>query len=117
MGAQPVAARVALSCLRPERASARAGQATTDTMSLGGKADAFGEPLSGKLHGQGCGFVVVRVNSDLPLARHPGGLPDAGRPVKQRALNAPTTARQNRSLPPEGMTRGAPLCGVRPSQR
>lgn len=50
---------VMLPCPSAERASACVGRRPTGTKSLGGKADAFGEPLLGKLHGQGCGFVVV----------------------------------------------------------
>lgn len=113
LGAQPVAARADSSCLRPVVVSARAGQAADGAMNLGRKGNASGRPPSGKLHGQAADSRWWRVNSDLPLARHPMGCQTPADTSRRRAcLDAPTTARQNRSLPTEGKIRAAPPCGL-----
>ena len=71
-------------------------------------------PPSGKLQRAGCGFSVVAGQLGSSPRPSPGGLPDAGQPVKEKRLDGPTTARQNKSLPTEGKIRATPLSGLRP---
>ena len=76
----------------------------------------------GSSNGQAAALWVVRVNSDLPLGRHPEGCQppaDAARPSRFAVGFAEPCTTDHRpaeqSLPTEGKIRAAPLCGLRPA--
>lgn len=87
------AARVALFCLRPECASARAGQAATDTMSPEGKTDASGGASLREAQRTGCGFSVVA-----------GQLGSSPRPAEQGDPTALWTSAQITASTPDPPT-------------